>query len=57
MEVPHFEGVDFEPFEYSLFETPPWLDSMVASLRQAVVAHVKVDIAKEKKAALETRMA
>ena len=53
VEVPHYEGIDFEKFEYSLVETPPWLDSMVSGLRSAMEAHVKVDIAKEKKDALE----
>jgi V/A-type H+-transporting ATPase subunit D len=33
VEVPYFEGVDFEDFTYSLFETAPWVDAAIVELR------------------------
>jgi len=56
VEVPHLEGIDFEPLEYSLFESPPWLDAAVDGLRAMVRAQIKVDVAEEKKAALEKEL-
>lgn len=53
VEVPHFEGVAFFPFEYDLFETPPWFDSAISGIRELVAANVKVGVAEEKKRALE----
>ena len=56
VEVPYFDGVDFEPFEYSLFETPPWTDSVVAGLREMVGAELAIEVAEQKKAALEKEL-
>ncbi len=56
VEVPFFRGVIFQDVPYSLVETPPWLDSMVVGLRSVAEARVKVNIAEEKKAALEREL-
>lgn len=56
VEVPIFESVVFKPVEYSLFETPPWLDSAISGLRTLAEAKAKVNIAFEKKAALEKEL-
>lgn len=53
VEVPYFEKAIFKPLEYSLFETPPWLDSVIYGMRSLAEAKVKIDIANEKKKALE----
>lgn len=53
VEVPYFEGVEFEPFSYDLFDSPPWVDSVVVSLRSAAEVNVKKDVVQEKKTALE----
>lgn len=53
VEVPYFEQAIFKPLEYSLFETPPWLDSVIFGMRGLAEAKVKIDIANEKKKALE----
>lgn len=53
VEVPNLEKVTFFPVEYSLFETPPWLDSVIYGLRSLTESKIKVDIANEKKRALE----
>lgn len=56
VEVPYFESITFTDFLYSLFDTPPWLDSAIAGLRALVESHVKIEIVKEKKAALEKEL-
>ncbi|KIC74745.1 V-type ATP synthase subunit D [Neochlamydia sp. EPS4] len=56
VEVPYFEGIDFADFHYSLFDTPPWLDGVVLGVRGLAEAQVKIDIAQEKKAALENEL-
>lgn len=56
IEVPYFEGIIFEEFTYSLFDTPPWVDTVIVGLRDIAAAHVRIDIAREKKAALENEL-
>ncbi len=56
IEIPVFEGVTFEPFEYSLFATPPWLDAAVDRLRQMAIAKARVRVAEEKREALEKEL-
>jgi len=53
VEVPYFEGIVFEDFRYNLFDTPPWVDAAVVDLRTLAEARVRIQIAQEKKAALE----
>lgn len=56
VDIPVYQGITFEPFDYPLFSTPPWLDRVVEELREMAVARVKVLIAKEKKEALEKEL-
>ena len=56
VEVPLFESVTYKDFEYSLFDTPAWLDSVVVGVRELSTAQIKVDIAREKKFALEKEL-
>lgn len=56
VEVPFFEGVVFDEFLYDLFDTPPWLDGAIAGLRNIVIENIKIQIIKEKKAALENEL-
>lgn len=56
VDVPYFEGVDFQELQYSLFETPPWLDAAVEGVRSMCSAQVEVEVAEEKKAALEREL-
>jgi V/A-type H+-transporting ATPase subunit D len=53
VDVPVLQKVVFEDLEYGLMSTPPWLDALMLRLRSLVEAEVKVEIAKEKKDALE----
>jgi V/A-type H+-transporting ATPase subunit D len=56
VEVPYFESISFEEITYNLFDTPPWIDSVVFGLRSISEANAKVMIAKEKRAALEKEL-
>lgn len=53
VEVPFFSGIEFETFEYSLFETPPWVDMAIVQLRHLVSMHAQIQVAEEKRKALE----
>ena len=56
VEVPALLGVDFFELNYGLFETPPWIDGVIKGIRDLVLAKIKVQIAKEKKEALEKEL-
>lgn len=56
VEVPVLDSVSFVDFSYSLFETPPWVDAVIFTLRKLVESKVRIEIAKEKKAALEKEL-
>ncbi len=56
VEVPYLDTVAFEEYSYSLFDSPPWVDSAIQGLRNAATAHVKIDVATEKKTALEKEL-
>lgn len=56
VDIPLFQGVEFTPFTYPLFATPPWLDSFVDELRSLASARAKVTVALEKKRALEKEL-
>lgn len=53
VEVPYYEGVDFEEFSYNLFETPPWVDAAVVELRNLAMLREHVQVAYEQREALE----
>ncbi|MBA3239187.1 MAG: V-type ATP synthase subunit D [Parachlamydiaceae bacterium] len=55
-EVPYFKSISFNEVSYQLFDTPPWVDSLIIGLRGLVEASVKIQIAQEKKAALEEEL-
>ena len=52
VEIPHYESVTFEEVSYSIFETPPWLDSSIAGIRRMVEAQARVIVGEEKIVAL-----
>lgn len=53
VEVPYFESILFTDIVYHLFETPPWVDPVIKGLRELAEAKVRIEIAIEKKEALE----
>lgn len=56
VEVPYFDSISFAEFTYSLFETSPWVDQVVAGLRSLAEARERIVVAREKKAALEKEL-
>lgn len=56
VEVPYFEGVDFEDFTYSLFETPPWVDAAILGLRNLAEKREHIKVVEEQKRALEKEL-
>jgi V/A-type H+/Na+-transporting ATPase subunit D len=56
VELPTFEGISFASLEYSLFETPPWVDGAIQVLRNLEESKVRVEVAEEKAAALEKEL-
>ncbi len=56
VDIPLYEGIEFTPFDYSLFSTPPWVDAAIEQMRDLVEARAKVLVAEEKKKALEKEL-
>lgn len=56
IEVPYFESIAFNDVEYSLFDSPPWIDGIIQGLRGLAEASVKIQIAQEKQQALEVEL-
>lgn len=56
VEVPYFEGIEFEDFSYSLFETAPWLDAAIIYLRKLAALREHIKVLHEQKAALEKEL-
>lgn len=56
VEVPTFEGVDFQELPYSLLNTPVWLEDAVDRLRALVVLRAELSVSEEKRAALEKEL-
>jgi V/A-type H+-transporting ATPase subunit D len=56
VEVPYFDSITFADFNYSLFETAPWVDQVVVGLRSLAEARERIVVAREKKTALEKEL-
>ena len=56
VEIPIFERVVFRPPDYFLFDTPAWTDRAVELVRECVVSAEQLNIALEKKRALEKEL-
>lgn len=56
VDVPYFESVAFEECLYNLFDTPVWFDGVIRILQDAKGAKIAVDVAIEKKEALEKEL-
>ncbi len=55
-EIPFFEKVIFRTSEYSLFETPLWVDSAMEKIKEVIIAKEKIEVVKEKKRILEKEL-
>ncbi len=56
IEVPYFDGAEFQEVEYTLFDTPIWIDGVITGLRALSEIAVEISVAKEKKDALENEL-
>jgi V/A-type H+-transporting ATPase subunit D len=56
VDIPVYEGVVFEEFEYNLFDTPAWVDPIIVDLRSMAEAKAAVFVAEEKKILLEREL-
>lgn len=56
VEIPHFEGIHFQPITYTLFDTPPWVDGSVHEMRKLGEEQARLQIAQEKRTALEREL-
>ena len=56
VEVPYFDGVKFEDFSYSLFETAPWVDSAIVELRVLAELREHIKVVNEQRRALEKEL-
>lgn len=55
-EIPFFEKVIFRPHDYSLFESPLWIDAAIEKARDFIIAKEKIEVVKEKKQILEKEL-
>ncbi len=53
VEVPYYEGSEFEDFTYSLFETAPWVDAAIVDLRVLAELREHIKVVHEQLQALE----
>ncbi|MBS0621357.1 MAG: V-type ATP synthase subunit D [Verrucomicrobia bacterium] len=56
IEIPVLDKVVFKKVEYTLFDTPPWVDAAMEQERKRVEALVRSEVAKEKVGALEAEL-
>jgi len=54
--IPYFEEVIFVPPDYSLLDTPIWIDSGLELLKILIASKVKIGVVEEKKAILEEEL-
>ncbi len=53
IEIPVFGKIDFQDESYFMFDAPIWMESAVLGVKKMLILREKVEIAKEKKRALE----
>jgi V/A-type H+/Na+-transporting ATPase subunit D len=56
VEVPYLDEVAFAPFTYDLFLTEPYVDAVIAKLREAATLKSAFQVALEKEEALRTEL-
>ena len=56
IDIPVFEKVVFQEFDYFLFDSPVWIDSGIASLKELIEIKEKKEACKEKKRVLEKEL-
>jgi len=48
IEVPHFKYLKFKTINYSLYETPPWIDTVILKLQALVSSKIKISVELER---------
>lgn len=56
VDLPYLDVCVFCPFEYSLFETPAWVDGAIVLLRKVKEAEMRKEVAREKIEALQKEL-
>jgi V/A-type H+-transporting ATPase subunit D len=56
VEIPIFEKLLFKEADYSLFDTPAWADQATEMVRELVTEREKINVAEEKRRALEKEL-
>jgi V/A-type H+-transporting ATPase subunit D len=56
VEVPHFLSMSFQDVEYSLYDSPPWLDAFIEEFREYRTLETKESIASQKLAILSREL-
>ena len=56
VDIPRYDGIEFEDFTYSLFETPPWVDQAIVDLRILAEIRAHILIVREQKEALQKEL-
>ncbi len=57
LRVPQFTGVDFEDASYSLYATAPWVDAVLASLREQSRRGARLEVLEQRRAVLRHELA
>ncbi len=57
LRVPQFVGVDFGEAAYSLFATAPWVDAVLASLREQSRRGARLEVLEQRRAVLRHELA
>ena len=52
VEIPVFDGLEYEPVAYDLFRTPLWIDRGLAVLKDLAVLNAEIEVLREQKALL-----
>jgi V/A-type H+-transporting ATPase subunit D len=56
VEIPLFHSITFKPIVYNLFESPIWIDGVIKNLQDLATIEIKIQIADEKKRAIEKEL-
>jgi len=49
VEIPVFDGLEYEPLEYDIFRAPLWIDRGLAVLKEVALLHAEIEVLQEQK--------
>jgi V/A-type H+/Na+-transporting ATPase subunit D len=56
IDIPYLDGIIFEPTNYSLFDTPVWLETGIKIIQDLIIAGEKLKTTEEKKRLLQKEL-